>query len=137
VEPTERSSTAGIFGVELDGETVLVTPVRTLRELDFQEIEAGATVVLAFLNRMPARNVVVDLCRMDYSGSTALGFFIRLSKAVKDRGGRMALCNVSPREKEVLKGVHLDEMWCTYDSRQRALEAVRGHPDRALGHDPG
>jgi anti-anti-sigma regulatory factor len=63
---------------------------------------------------------------MDYGGSTALGFFVRLSLAVRDRGGRMAFCNVSEHEREILETTNLDWLCPLCVSRQDALRAVRG-----------
>src|SRR5262245_21353867 len=91
----------GMFEVGFDGDTMIVTPVGNLGELAFREIEAGADEVLSLLKRTRARNVVVDLHRMDYSGSTALGFFIQLAKMVRSGKGRLAFCNTSEHEKEI------------------------------------
>jgi anti-anti-sigma factor len=126
VDSTAPESVPGFFEVALEGETVVVTPPRSLREFDFQEIEAGAKEVMAFLSRTRARNVIVDLCRVDYSGSTALGFFARLWEEVKRRRGRMAFCNVSDHEKEILRITRLAAMGPTCASRQEAMAAVRG-----------
>lgn len=115
-----------MFDVECEGETAVVTPMGNLRELDFQEIEAGAREVLAFLERTRARDVVVDLHRMDYSGSTALGFFVELSAGVKSRGGRVAFCNVSGHEREIFRLAHLDGLLPIQPSRELALRVVRG-----------
>ncbi len=115
-----------LFDVELEGETVIVTPLENLGELAFQEIDAGAKEVLDFLNRTKARNVVVDMQWMDYCGSTALGFFLRLLKRVGGRNGRMAFCNVSEHDKEIFRVVHLGGLWPIYFSREEALQAVNG-----------
>jgi anti-anti-sigma factor len=120
-----RRPSAGIFDLEVEGETVIVTPTEDLRELDFAEIGAGAEEVLALLGRTPARNVVVDLRRTDYYGSTALGFFVRVWKRVRGRGGRMAWCNVSAHEEEILRLARLDRLWPVCPSREEALAAVR------------
>jgi anti-anti-sigma factor len=115
-----------LFDVELRGETAIVSPVGNLRELDCLDIEAGQKEVLAFLDHTRARNVVLDLSRMDYSGSTALGFFIRLSARVKSGNGRMAVCNVSEHENEIFRLAHLDRLWPILPSKEEALQAVTG-----------
>jgi anti-anti-sigma factor len=114
----------GLFDVEIEGRTVIVTPVADLRETDFQAIESGAEEVLALLSGVPARNVVVDLRGTDYYGSTALGFFVRLWKRVRSRNGRMAFCNVSEHEREILRVMRLDGLWPVCSSRDEALAAV-------------
>jgi anti-anti-sigma factor len=114
----------GIFEVETRGDTLLVTPTGDLQELAFREIETGGDGLLDLLDRAEARNIVMDLRQVDHSGSTALGFFIRLWKRVRGREGRMAFCNVSDHEKEILEVASLDSLWPICPSREAALEAV-------------
>ena len=113
-----------IFQVERAGETIVVIPLADLSELAYQEIAAGATEILELLDHAPVQNVVLDFCRTEYYGSTALGFFVKLWKRVSRRNGRMAFCNVSEHEKETLQIMKLDDLWPTYSSRREALEAV-------------
>jgi anti-anti-sigma factor len=118
-------TTADLFEVDLEGDTLVVTPCRNLRELDFHEIEEETETVVNLLRRGPARNVVVDLHRTDYCGSTALGSFAQLWQVVKVRKGCMAFCNVSDHEKEILQITNLDHLWPICSSRSEALEAVK------------
>jgi len=62
--------------------------------------------------------------KADYYGSTALGFFLKLRQRVRRWNGRMALCNVSDHEKEILQITKLDHLWPISSSRIEALEAV-------------
>jgi anti-anti-sigma factor len=70
--------------------------------------------------------VVVDFAHTDYPGSTALGMLTRLFVTVRHRGGRLALCNVSDHQREVLDMVGLAGLWPVYSSREEALAAVAG-----------
>jgi hypothetical protein len=58
-------------------------------------------------------------------GSTALGFFVKRWKRGTGQNGRMAFCNVSDAEKEVLGITRLDRLWPVCPSRAEALEAVK------------
>jgi anti-anti-sigma factor len=115
----------GIFDIELQDATLIVTPLVDLRELDFQRIEAGAREILDRLNRIGTKHVVLDFHKTDYYGSTALGFFVKLLKRIRSQHGRMAFCNVSNHEKEILQITRLDHLWPICSSRSEALEAVR------------
>jgi anti-anti-sigma factor len=115
-----------LFEIEVQDETLILIPWRSLREVDYLEIEASTREILDYLASTKLKNLVVDVGRMDYSSSTALGLFIRLAKAARSRHGRMAFCNVSAYEKEILHITHLDEVWPIYPSRQEAFDAVRG-----------
>ena len=58
-------------------------------------------------------------------GSATLGLLLRLWKRVRDRGGRTALCNASPRDVGMMRATCLDRVWPLCPTRQAALEAVR------------
>jgi anti-anti-sigma factor len=73
----------------------------------------------------PVKHIVLDLHKMDYCGSTALGAFVSLWHGVRERGGRLALCNISKHERELLGVTNLDYLWPLCPSRVEALRAVR------------
>jgi anti-anti-sigma factor len=120
------TSTGRIFDIEQKDDTLIVVPAVDLRELDYQRIEEGASRILDLLNGTGIKNVVIDFHKTDYYGSTALGFFVRIWKRVRRRKGRMAFCNVSDHEKEILQITNLDHSWPICSSRGEALKAIRG-----------
>lgn len=122
---TGLASTGGIFEIEQEDDTIIVVPEMDLRELDYQRIEEGARTILELLDGINIKNVVIDFHKTDYFGSTALGIFIRLWKRVSSKNGRMALCNISDNEKEILEIMKLDHFWQIRSSRTEALAAVR------------
>ena len=72
------------------------------------------------------RQVLVDLTHLPYLDSTGLGRLIRAHIAVRQAGGRVRLCNVSPRIMELLKRTRLDTVLDIYETEAEALSAVRG-----------
>jgi anti-sigma B factor antagonist len=116
---------SGVFEIEQNGDTLVVTPVTDLTELAYERIEVGAQELLGLLDQVHIKNVVMDFHRTDYFGSTALGFFVRLWKRARSRNGRMAFCNLSEHETEILKITGLDRLWTICSSRQEAMEAVQ------------
>jgi anti-anti-sigma factor len=117
---------AGVFDIEFEGETAIVIPRGDLRELDYQQIEESGSEVLSLVARGAVRNVVMDFHKTDYFGSTALGFFVRLWRVARNRNGRMALCNVSEHEGDILRVTELGAVWPISSSRAEALTLVRG-----------
>lgn len=115
----------GVFEFEQVGETLIVTPTTDLRELAYEQIETGATEVLGLLNQASIKNVILDFRKTDCYGSTALGFFVRLWKRVRQRHGSLAFCNVSEHEKEILRVTKLNQLWPICSSREEALQAVQ------------
>src|SRR5262249_49364699 len=106
--------------------TLVLTPQTDLRELDYQQIAEEGGEVLALLEGMHAKNVVVDFHKTDYFGSSALKFFLELRHRVQEREGRMAFCNVSAHQRELFRLTLLDRLWPVLSSRDEALAAVRG-----------
>jgi anti-anti-sigma factor len=115
-----------LFDIEQDGDVLVITPRTDLGESTYEGLDAGSHVILDRLAAAGIRGVVLDFSRTDYCGSTALGLFIRLWKRLCERGGRMAFCNVSEHEKEVLAVTRLDSLWPICQTRQEALKAVTG-----------
>ncbi len=114
-----------LFEVERQGDVAVVTPTADLREFDYQGIESAAEGLLDLAAAPGVKGVVLDFHRTDYYGSTALGFFVRLWKRVSSHGGRLAFCNVSAHEREVLAVTRLDGLWPICASREEAVAAVR------------
>jgi len=116
---------SGLFEMEDIGQTLIVTPRQNLRELDWPQIDAGMADVLDRLGEGAVRNVVLDFHRTDYYGSTALGYFLKLWKRVREHKGRMAFCRLSGHERDILEVAGLDRLWPVCASREEALQAIR------------
>src|SRR5882672_108260 len=112
-----------VFEIERVSETIVVTPLEELGELDSCPMEAGAKKILQLLEDPAVHNVVMDFHRIDYYGSSALAFFIRLWKRVRNHEGRMALCELSEHGREILKTSKLDQFWPVYPSKEEAVLA--------------
>jgi anti-anti-sigma regulatory factor len=54
-----------------------------------------------------------------------LGALIKLWRTMTIVDGRLALCNVSPAEQDVLSATRLDSVWSVYPTRTAALAALR------------
>ncbi len=116
--------TAGrLIEVSREGDVVILTPLRDLRELEFQEIEAELREVADDPGTV---RVVVDFARTDYLGSTALAMLALLGRRTRERGGRLALCNVSAHEREIIEIARLGHLWSVYPGRAEALAAAAG-----------
>jgi anti-anti-sigma factor len=116
---------AGIFEIEQQNDTLIIVPAVDMGEWDYQRIEAAGREILELLNGSAIKNLVLDFSKTASYGSTALAVFLKLWKGVRMRNGRMAFCNVSDHEKEVLQITKLDKMWPICSSRSEALEAVK------------
>jgi anti-anti-sigma factor len=114
-----------MFDFETQGDVIIVTPQRDLREFEFGEIEIHGAELMDLLEREHARNVVIDFYKTDYYGSTALSFFVKLWKRIRAHNGKMVFCNVSDHEHEILELTKLDTLWGLSGSREDALRDVQ------------
>lgn len=117
-------SNTSLFALARADNAIILTPQRNLSEFDFPQIEAEAAEIRGQISKDGGPIVVCDFSKMDYCGSTALGFFTRLLKDTRSRGGEMVFCNVSPAEKEVLNVTRLDTLWPVCDSLEEALQTA-------------
>jgi anti-anti-sigma factor len=119
------ATSTSIFQWEVEGETLILTPLTDLHETEYQQIEEERRSLLRFLKRTPTKNIVIDFSETDYFGSTALDLFLQVWKAVRRRKGHMAFCNVTDQEREILKVTCLAYLWPICSSREEALAGVR------------
>src|ERR1043166_1227184 len=92
--------TKQLYTAEREGDILILTPLINMSELEYSQ--SMTSEILATFNDPTIKNLILGFQKTDYFGSTALGFFIRLYKMIKDRGGRMILCNMSAHETEIL-----------------------------------
>jgi anti-anti-sigma factor len=113
-----------LFIIEKSGNTLIVTPLRDPDELTFDELEGDGKETFELLMKGEAKNIVVDCERIDHCCSTALGFFVKLWKRVRDMGGRMAFCNMSTHMRCIIELTHLEQLWVLCKTREEALAEV-------------
>ncbi len=114
--------------VEVVKDTIVVTPVRNLGELDYERFCADVNGVIKLLEQKRACNVVIDFCRTHLFGSDAVYLFLRLRRQVQANRGRMAFCNLSANAREILSVMSLERLWPTCDSRAEAMRMVMQRP---------
>ena len=114
-----------LFQTEKSGDTVIVVPLRDMGEFEMASMDAEEAPPFEQLVQLTdGHNVVVDLSQTDYFGSSTIGLFNRLVAHVRSRSRRIAFCNLSPHEREVIDITHVDRFWDVKDSREAALEFV-------------
>ena len=117
----EMTSKHDLLAIKCRDNTTILTPAGDPGEFAVNETDGGANQVIRHIQEEKnCRNVVIDFCNT----ASALGLFVRLWKRVRERGGRMALCNLSACETEVLKITRLTEFWQICDSLDDAVAAV-------------
>ncbi len=110
---------------EVRGDVLVVVPQGDCSSLEAATLESELREILAQIRSSGATGCVVDLERAPYFGSTMLGALIKLWRSMTVVQGRLALCNVSTAELDVLSATRLNTIWAIHPSRAAALESLQ------------
>ena len=97
--------------IELEGEVDVYTAPQ-LKQQMINLLESGA------------KELVVDLTKVDYLDSTALGVLIGGLKRMRERDGNMVLVCPSPRIRRVFEITGLDKIFDIFNTPEDALEVA-------------
>jgi anti-anti-sigma factor len=110
-----------IFRVEHLGSTGVVLPLRDPDELVFDEAQEDEIASLFVrIAEGQTDNVIVDCERIDHCCSSAIGFFLKIAKRVREKGGQVVFCNVSAHLQEVFDMLHLEKVFGICNTRDAA-----------------
>jgi anti-sigma B factor antagonist len=99
--------------IELEGEVDVYTAPQ-LKQQMIQLLESGA------------KEVAVDLTKVDYLDSTALGVLIGGLKRMRERDGNLALICPSARIKRVFEITGLDKIFDIYSNESELITEMAG-----------
>ena len=108
-----RSLNASIPLIEMDGEVDVYTAPQ-LKQQMISLLEEGHN------------EMVVDLSKVEYLDSTALGVLIGGLKRVREREGNLSLICPSPRIRRVFEITGLDKIFDIYNSEDEAKSELAG-----------
>lgn len=108
---TTEQPTDDVAVIVLSGEVDIYTAPR-FKERMLELLDAGVD------------HLVVDLSRVSFIDSTALGVLIGGVRRVNSTGGSMALVVVSRPVERVLSITGLDRVFSIHDNREAALQAL-------------
>lgn len=103
---------------------VIITLGRDLGEFAFYEFKEEIEAAERKFEVAHERHVIINCRDTDYFGSSAMGFFARLWKQVRLRGGGMVFCELSEHEKELLNVAGLDTLWPARSTLEQAISAI-------------
>ena len=92
-------------------------------QIDHNEIDKILEDLAQSLNGHATGKWIIDLTHVEYTGSAALGLLVNLRQQIKEAGGTLVLCCMSPRLSEILHACSLDRLFKTVGSRQAALKS--------------
>ncbi len=106
-----RTSEKELPIIELEGEVDVYTAPQ-LKQQMISLLEGGA------------RQMIVDLTKVEYLDSTALGVLIGGLKRMREMDGNMVLVCPSPRIRRVFEITGLDKIFDIHNTAQEAQEAL-------------
>ncbi|WP_300157302.1 STAS domain-containing protein [Solidesulfovibrio sp.] len=108
----------------LEGACLIVTVL--VPEVDHTVSEAFKDAVILRYESAKARELLLDLGRVTFLDSKAIGAMVTMRKAAAARGGRLGVCNLHPHVEKIIRVVTLGTIFETYPDRETALERLCG-----------
>jgi anti-anti-sigma factor len=113
-----------IFDVSTRGDALVIAPLRNISSLAEDEVQSQWEEILGLLRDGNVKNVIFDFHGISYFGSSMLEAMLVLWKRIRPGGGRMAVCNVGPDAREILRLSKFDTIWPVCSSLEEALQTT-------------
>ncbi len=68
---------------------------------------------------------VIDLSNLEYAGSAVLGLLVNFRQRVRQVGGRLVLCGLSPRLEQIFRTCSLERLFRITGTRDEAVRAAK------------
>jgi anti-anti-sigma factor len=94
--------------------------------MDTMEIDNVIEDVLKSLDAKGNESWVVDLSQVGYLGSSMLGLFVNIRERIRQGGGTLVLCGMSPPLLRIFKTCCLERLFTIAKTRPDALALVSG-----------
>ena len=92
--------------------------------LDIIDVDTLIDSVLKQLEAKVGQKWVVDLSRTEYLGSSMLGLFVNMREKVRQAGGVLVLCGMSPALTRIFKACCLERLFTIVKGRSEAMAIV-------------
>jgi anti-sigma B factor antagonist len=97
----------------------------TLPEMiDAMEFDRLNESLLAILNGKAKEPWLLDLSSVNYLGSATLGLIVNIRQQVKAAGGKLVLCGMSPRLKEIFHACSMERLFTITKNRTEAIKSL-------------
>ncbi|HEY7119817.1 MAG TPA: STAS domain-containing protein [Tepidisphaeraceae bacterium] len=94
-------------------------------DLDTTEFDRLNDGIADVFRDEPGGRWLLDLAKVNYMGSAVLGLMVNIRHRVKGMGGRLALCNMSPRLHGIFKACCLERLFTIARTRDDGLRYLR------------
>jgi anti-anti-sigma factor len=111
------------FARERAGDVLVVVLGQSLDSLCGWELLEERTALIEEVHDPALRAVIFDFAEVEYFDSLVLDTLCQVWNGLREREGKMALCNLSEVGDEILRISRLDSLWHLHSSRLNAFEA--------------
>ena len=114
-------ATAGshITVTDVDGVNLVeFTDRKILDELSISEL---GDQLRAVAESAPSVRLLLNFENVEHLSSAALGMLITLDRLVKEKSGKLKLCNINPQIYEVFKITRLNKLFTIHEDAEEAL----------------
>lgn len=112
-----------LFRVNSEG-PVQVVELRLPSQLDSEDFDRANDALLSLFDEKPEGRWVLDLSELEYAGSSALGLMVNIRQKVKQAGGKLALCGLSPRLLGIFRTCCLERLFLIKSLRADAVRTM-------------
>jgi stage II sporulation protein AA (anti-sigma F factor antagonist) len=99
--------------------------VRLNGELDHHAVERLRDEIEKELEATHHRGLVLSFRGIDFMDSSGLGLILGRYRSVKERGGKMAICEVSPPLKKLFELSGILKIIPLFESEEEAVQSVK------------
>lgn len=90
----------------------------------YADLQMESNYVRTLAGQAKFKGLVIDLGELNYFGSEFIGALITVAREKKNRGGKVAICNVNEQMREVLNNMALFKLWPYFETRDLAIAEV-------------
>lgn len=117
-----------LYPVEIWGDTLVVSPRGDAAGFNPKTVHHEMATVTELAQSPGVQHLVIDFSGANYFGSIVLGGLVQLTQTVKNRGGRVAICNASQDMQDILRIMKLDALWELFPDQRVALRRIAKIP---------
>ncbi|MDP1796211.1 MAG: STAS domain-containing protein [Planctomycetaceae bacterium] len=117
-----------LYPVEEWGDTLVLTPRGDAAGFIPATVNREMATVTELAQSPGIKHLIIDMSAANYFGSVVLGGLVQLSQAVRNRGGRVAICGASPDMQDILRIMKLESIWEVFPDRNTALSRIAKIP---------
>lgn len=118
------SDSQSVFRTEQHGSTLIVIPTDEHIGFRLKQIQDEADEIAGQVNAGEIKDVVVDASETPYLSSTVIGAFITIWDVLMEKGGKLALCNLTDDAMAAIVATRLDTKWSCVGTREEALQSL-------------